>query len=38
MDDPQRKDQDMNEDQGEYIGGVWVPADPMDMLQCESCQ
>lgn len=31
----------MNEDingAGEYIGGVWIPCDPMDLLQCDSCQ
>lgn len=23
---------------GEWIGGIWVATDPMDLLQCDSCQ
>lgn len=29
---------DVNGEYGEWIGGVWVAMDPMDLLQCDSCQ
>ncbi len=32
-----RRRSDMDND-NETIGGYAVPVDPMDMLQCESCQ
>jgi hypothetical protein len=27
-----------NENENETIGGYFVPMDPMDLLQCDSCQ
>jgi hypothetical protein len=36
--DPNNQEDEMDRDNNETIGGYQVPVDPMDDLQCDSCQ